>query len=187
MFGFKSKKGDVLNHWIAFADGFNLASQEFYTALEKELAVRKIPGLEISQVEFSEGGLLSDKRLYLRFLRERLAFDTCAAPFGATYFFSCRAVDIPAAVRLWHLVAVVLFLSLVNAILARFLGVTYGLLATATLVVAMVQVFRNATNSPTFSNLDTLLIRTPVIGPLYERWFRRETYYRTDTRLIYLE
>jgi hypothetical protein len=31
------------------------------------------------------------------------------------------------------------------------------------------------------------LIKTPVIGPIYERWFRKETYFRTDTRLLYLD
>jgi hypothetical protein len=186
MFGFKSKKGDVLNHWLGFVDGFSFPPQEFYAALEKQLHVRQVPGLEVSRVEWSEGGLLSDKRLYLRLLRERLAFDTCAAPFGTTYFFSCRTVDIPAAVRLWHLLAVLLFLGAVNSILMRFLGLYYSLIATAALVVAIAQVFRNAT-TVAFYDLDTLLIRTPALGPIYERWFRKETYYRTDTRLVYLE
>ena len=185
MFGFKSKKGDVLNHWIAFADGFSLPPHEFYAALEKQLQVRQIPGLELSRVEWSEGGLLSNKRLYLRLLRERLAFDACAAPFGTSYFFSCRAVNIRAVVRLWHLLVALLFFGAVDALLTRFLGFTYGLIATAALAVAIVQVFYN-TSTLGLGNLDTLLIRTPVLGPIYERWFRKETYYRTDTRLFYL-
>ena len=36
-------------------------------------------------------------------------------------------------------------------------------------------------------DLDTTLIRTPVIGAIYEAWFRKESYYRVDTRLMYLE
>ena len=35
-------------------------------------------------------------------------------------------------------------------------------------------------------DLDASLIKTPVIGPIYEVWFRKETYYRYDTRLAYL-
>jgi hypothetical protein len=35
-------------------------------------------------------------------------------------------------------------------------------------------------------DLDTALIKTPVIGAVYEAWFRKETYYREDTRLMYL-
>src|SRR5207248_270366 len=103
MFGFKRKKDEVLNHWIAFVETFNLPPQQFYASLEQEFSARNIPGLEISRVDYSEGGLLSHKRIYLRLIRERLAFDTCAAPFGTGYFFSCRTVYSPARVRLWHI------------------------------------------------------------------------------------
>jgi hypothetical protein len=36
-------------------------------------------------------------------------------------------------------------------------------------------------------DLDATLIKSPVVGPMYERWIRKETYYRHDTRLMYLE
>jgi hypothetical protein len=29
-------------------------------------------------------------------------------------------------------------------------------------------------------------MKIPVVGPIYENWFRKETYYRQDTRLAYL-
>src|ERR1017187_2236158 len=80
VFGFENKKGVILGHWIAFLDNFSFSPQEFYVAIEKELQARKIPGMEISHEEFTEGGLLSDKRIYLRLFRERLALYTCAAP-----------------------------------------------------------------------------------------------------------
>jgi hypothetical protein len=53
-------------------------------------------------------------------------------------------------------------------------------------ILAIAQVFRN-TIALGLSDLDATLIKTPVIGPIYERWFRKETYYREDTRLVYLE
>jgi hypothetical protein len=90
-------------------------------------------------------------------------------------------------VRLWHVLVVLLFFGLVNSVLTTFLGLWYGLVATVALAMAIIQVFRNASNAPAFPNLDTLLMRTPALGPIYERWFRRLTYYRHDTRLIYLE
>lgn len=37
------------------------------------------------------------------------------------------------------------------------------------------------------ANLDATLIKTPLLGPLYERLFRKETYYRKDTRIMYLD
>jgi hypothetical protein len=186
LFGFKSKKGEVLNHWIAFADGLSLSPQEFYAAVEKELATRKIPSMEMSRVEFAEGGFLSDKRLYLRMLRERLAFDTCAAPFGTGYFFSCRAVYIPPEVQLWHLLVICWLFSVIFGLLFLLLGFSYACTAFVALLIALAQVFRN-TIALGLADLDTALIKTPVLGPMYEKWFRKETYYRLDTRLVYLE
>src|ERR1700722_18754499 len=103
MFGFKSRKADVLSHWYTPVPSFSASTQEFYTSLEQELKAQEVPGLEISRVEFSEGGILSDKREYLRMSRERLVFDVCAAPFGKAYFFSCRFAEIPAVIHLWQL------------------------------------------------------------------------------------
>lgn len=38
MFGFETKKAEVLDHWITFVDGFQTSALEFYDAIEKELA-----------------------------------------------------------------------------------------------------------------------------------------------------
>ncbi len=186
LFSFKSKKDEVLNHWIAFAELFSFPPQEFYQLIEKQLTERKIPGLEISRVEYGEGGLLSDQRMYLRMIRERLAFDTCAAPFGSGFFFSCRTVYSPVVVRLWHLLAVFVLLGLLAALLVKLLGFNYGMIALAAFVPAAGQLFRNAV-SLDLTDLDAALLKTPAIGPIYERFFRKDTYYRQDTRLVYLE
>jgi hypothetical protein len=69
IFGFENKKGDILGHWIAFHDNFSFPPQDFYDAIQKELEARKIPGMEISHEEFGEGGLLSDKRIYVPMVR----------------------------------------------------------------------------------------------------------------------
>ena len=113
VFGFENKKGDLLDHWIAFLDNFNFSPQEFYAAIEKELQTRRIPGLTIAREEFAEGGLLSDRRIYLRLFRERLAIYACASPFGSGYFFSCRTVYVPALVRLCS-TSMMQFVSSVN-------------------------------------------------------------------------
>jgi len=185
IFGFKPKKDEVLNHWIGFADGYSAPPQEFYEALQHELEVRKIPGLELSEMEYPEGGLLSENRVYLRMIRERLAFDACAVPFGTSYFFSCRTVYSPAIVRFWHVLLVLFIFSILHYFLWRPLGFTYATIATVGLIVALAQIFRN-TIALGLSNLDATLLKVPAIGPIYERWFRTETYYRFDARLMYL-
>ena len=184
--GFKSKNDEVLDHWIYFADGLTLPPQEFYAAVEKAMADRKIPTMEVSRVEYAEGGLLSENRLYLRMLRERLAFDTCAAPFGNTFFFSCRTVHSPPVLRLWHIAFAFVFFAIVYSQLVRGLGMMFANIAVVALLIAIVEVFRNAVGMG-LTDLDNALMKIPVIGPIYENWFRKETYYREDTRLVYLK
>lgn len=186
VFGFSNNKGEVLTHWIAFADGFSHPPQEFYAALEKELSERKIPSMEISKVEFTQGGWLSGKRTYLRMMRERLALDACAAPFGTGYFFSCRTLYIPPLIRLWHILVLLSGFNLVGLLLLKPLGFVFATMAQVALMVAVAAVLRN-TVAFGLTNLDTFLLKMPVIGPLYERVFREETYYRFDTRLLYLK
>lgn len=186
VFGFKNKRGEVLDYKLSHADGLYVAPQEFYAQVEQELAARKFPGMEISRVQFAEGGLLSDQRVYLRLMRERLCVDTCAAPFGNLFFFSSRTVYVPALVRLWHILAALFFFFAVELVLIRPLGVTFATIAMIGLVFALAGVLRNA-SSGGFSDLDGILLKIPVVATIYEDWFRVETYYREDTRNLYLQ
>ena len=186
VFGFENKKGEILDSWIVFADSFSLSPQEFYAAIEKEMTARKIPSMEISREEFTEGGLLSDKRIYLRLFRERLALYTCAAPFGTGYFFSFRAIYVPALVRLWHILTLFFFFGVIGGLLVMLLGFSFAIPAFITLLFAIAAVFRNAT-ATAVGDLDTLLLKIPVVSTVYENWFREDTFYRIDTRFLYLQ
>ena len=184
IFTFKNQRGEILDSWIYSTEGLSLSGQDFYASIEKRLAGQKIPELEVSRVEFAQGGLLSNQRQYLRLMRERLAIDTCAAPFGCHFFFSCRTVYVPALVRLWHIVAMLWFFTIVGGGLVWLLGFSFAVIALVTLPFAIAAVFRNASASP-FADLDTLLLKIPVVATIYENWFRIETYYRVDTRTLY--
>jgi hypothetical protein len=186
VFGWENKKGEILDSWIVFADSFSFPPQEFYAAIEKEMAARKIPSMEISREEFSQGGLLSDRRIYLRFFRERLALYTCAAPFGTGYFFSFRAVYVPALVRLWHILALILLFGVFGSLLVKLLGLTFAVVAFIAFVFAVAAVFRNATAAGV-GDLDTVLLKIPIVSTFYENWFREDTFYRVDTRSLYLQ
>jgi hypothetical protein len=89
-------------------------------------------------------------------------------------------------VKLWHVVAVLALFTLIWSLLARLLGNTFAVIAVAGLMLAIAQVFRN-TIALGLSDLDAVLLKTPAVGPIYERVFRKDTYYRQDTRLVYLE
>jgi hypothetical protein len=186
MFGFSQKDTNVIDHWYALVPGFNSSAKEFYDGIEKELKTREVPGLEMFRVDFAEGGVLSQKREYLRMTRERLVFDICAAPFGTAYFFSCRFAQIPAAIKLWQLVVVLIGSFMTVAPAFKFLGLILGAIVLLAAFALLIYTLRNAV-SMGLKDLDASLIKSPVFGPIYENWFRKETYYRHDTRLMYCD
>lgn len=185
-FGYRKEKTEVLSHWFTVLDGFTYSTDEFYSQIENELTARKVPGLTLTRVDFAEGGILSDRRTYLRMIRERLVFDVCAAPFGRAYFFSVRFAEIPAIVRPWQIAACLIALLLVVSIAARSLGIVTGTLALVALLGGLAYVLRNAI-ALGLEDLDATLVKSPLVGPIYERFFRKETYHRHDTRLLYHE
>lgn len=179
-------KGVVLSHWYALIRGFNTSTKEFYSAIANELKERQIPGLDISRVEFSEGGLLSGKRQYLRMTRERLVFDICAAPFGKAYFFSCRLVELPSVIKLWQLTFWAVVFLVMAFVSWRCAGLWIGmaiLIAVCTLILFLL----HSIAVTGLGSVDRFLLRDPLIGSIYEKFFHKETYFREDTRLMYLD
>lgn len=178
-------RDQVHDHTYYLVPNFNFSSGDFYGSIEKELLARKVPGLDISRIELSEGGLLSDNREYLRLKRERLVFDICAAPFGTNYFFSFRFVELPVVIKPLDLLAFLIGLVVFFALLAKLLGTIWGFITLIVLLGFSMWIARNAI-ALGLKDLDASLLKTPVIAPLYEIFLRKETYYREDTRLMYL-
>lgn len=183
---FRRPEEGLLNHWIAFADGFQTSPGEFYTALEGQLGERKVPSMKLSRVELPEGGLLSEKRIYLRMIRERIVFDVGATPFGTGFFFSCRTAEIPLVLNLWQLGATLIILAVAAWLIFKVLGVWYGIMAIVFGTAGGIYVLRNAV-AMGLQDLDRTLLNSPVVGNVYQVFFRRETYHRIDSRLCYLQ
>src|SRR5207237_1010882 len=87
---------------------------------------------------------------------------------------------------LWHLAVAIGFFCMVYLLLERWLGTTYAAIAIAGLLIAVVETFRNAIGMG-LADLDDMLMNFPIVGPIYENWFRKDTYYRQDARLVYLK
>ena len=75
-------------------------------------------------------------------------------------------------------------LGIVLALAVKIIGFFLGPILLLFALIFWVWVMRNAIGLG-LVDVDTTLIRTPVIGSIYERYFREETYYRVDTRLMY--
>lgn len=183
---FRSKQADVLSHWYALVPDFKASTQEFYSDIEKEVQTRQVPGLAITRVDFSEGGLLSAKREYLRMTRERLVFDVCASPFGTSFFFSMRFAELPSVVKLWQLLLFFFLLVVSTMFFWNLFGFWTGSFAMLVLLGCGIWMARNAV-AMGMQDLDAALLGVPVFGAIYDRFLRKETYYRIDTRLMFLE
>lgn len=77
-----------LSHWHHSFENLQESPQKFYNSLVEAISQRNIPGIDISRIDYREGGVFSAKRLYLRVQRKEHIFDICAAPFGSGFFFS---------------------------------------------------------------------------------------------------
>jgi hypothetical protein len=81
-------KKTILSHWHHRYDEPPFSSNEFYTRIKELLQTKGIRYVSYSNVVYSEGGLLSANREYLRIKYKEFVFDICAAPFGTGYFVS---------------------------------------------------------------------------------------------------
>lgn len=175
---------EVIEHWYSLIPAENFSSREVYDHVEKEIAAQKVPGLAISRIDLAEGGVLSDKREYLRMKRERLIFDVCAAPVGVNYFFSYRFYVEPVLVRLWEILAVLTALGFLFVGSVRYVGPFLGPFLLFILACVFAWLMRNAIGMG-LRDLDATLLKIPALGPIYERFFRKDTYYRQDLRIAY--
>lgn len=175
---------EVIEHWFTLIPGQQFSSNEFYTAIEAEIKTQKVPALRISRIEVPEGGLLSDNREYLRMQRERLTFDVCAAPVGVNYFFSYRFYVEQVRVEPWQIALLLIALWFLLEGSIRFFGIFLGPTLLLMALVFLGWMMRNAIGLG-LRDLDTTLLKLPILGPVYERYFRKDSYYRQDLRIAY--
>lgn len=174
---------ELLEHWYTLATE-HFSALEVYDAIEAEIKAQEVPGLTMSRVDLSEGGLLSDNRVYLRMKRERLCFDVCAAPVGVNYFFSYRFYLTLPLVKPWEWIVFLFGLFFLYKICSN---ITYGVFAIMLFIaicVSGIWIMRNLV-ALGLRDLDATLMNLPVIGSIYERFFRKDTYYRQDMRIAY--
>ena len=115
----KSSTELLADPWCQLLENVNASPSDVYAAVECAVQARKVPGLETTREFWHEGGAISAKREYLRFTRERLVFEICAAPFGTGFFLSFRAAVVPLVI---DPLAVFVFLFIAGAVLCVLIG-----------------------------------------------------------------
>lgn len=84
----KPSLANVVSQSANTLEGIIISVSDFYKAVEEKVRARNIPDVRIKRVEWMEGGIFSDKRLYLEVRRFDSIYHICGAPFGDSFFVS---------------------------------------------------------------------------------------------------
>lgn len=183
MFGIiRKRKPIIFAHWYVPLMDFESDTGQFFQSLEEEMTKRRVPELVVERIHFKNAGLLSANRAYLRLRRERVVIDVCSAPFGTSWWFSARAAVLPGILRAWELLLFLLGIGSFFALYWQLYGLMVGGIVFGSSLLFLLVVFLTARN---WSGLDEALLYMPVIGALYERFARPESYHRQDQRLMF--
>jgi hypothetical protein len=179
------RKPRVISHWYKAYDGFQISPKDFYAAVEEAVQRRQIPDLRVERVTWKEGGGLSDFREYLRITRHRVSFDLCAAPFGTGCFISAWTATVPP-----RLLAMVYFLGTVLGswvLMSLLVGSMHvPALWAGVMVVAALYLVGLLVEERVFGDEEAVLWM-PLLGPVYERLFHPDTYFKQDAETVFWE
>jgi hypothetical protein len=171
----------ILAHWSTLYPGLQEAPREFYRRVEAAVLQRQIPELKMELIEYREGGAFSGFREYFRIRRRREVFDVCGAPFGNGFFFSWWLAEVkPSMPSLAKIVIVLVYLVLLGAAAEKF-----GFVRGPIIVIVLLSILLAIGSHAGTADFDDLILVLPLIGPLYERFFRPITYYRIDTSQMF--
>jgi hypothetical protein len=186
---------NVEAHSYQFIENISVSSHGFYHAVVRNLLSRQVPNMIPTRIEYHEGSILSAKREYLRLRRDRIVFDVCAAPFGTGFFVSWRLVTRQRSwMKLCRKVGLVWFLgtlllSMLTAMTAGFGQAlqVFGTMTILLLILTTINIIGHFVLHTWLLNIDANLSASPYYGELYAWVIGRDTYYHTDTILMFKE
>ncbi|MEO6191618.1 MAG: hypothetical protein ABIS20_01295 [Thermoanaerobaculia bacterium] len=185
--------GVVLSNWHTLFEDFSTSTQDFYAAVEAAIADRNLPDIKLSRVFFSEGGIGSAKREYLRIERQRIVFDICSAPYGKGHFFSWWLAKIPAKYGLFIVLGIALgclplCLIFLGILLKIFEGSLFGMVVLpfiSLLVIPAIFLLLGLGVERGLIGDEEWVLSIPWVGYLYYVVFNPVSYYRLDTAMMF--
>lgn len=185
MFGiWKRKRLKSGSAWSVLVSDFDTSTDAFYDLIRSAIEAKRVPDVQISEIEFREGGLLSGHRRYLRLRREYHVFDICSAPYGTSWFFSCRFGEYPMSLRYWEAAVILAAAFSLLAVHSAIFGWIWGSVVFA-LNAGSFLFLLNSLVATGLYRLDAVIMRIPVLGAFYEVFLRGDSYHRGDTRTMY--
>ena len=161
------------------------SSQTIYQSIITAVERLKLPGTKCEPQVIHEGGRFSPFRVYLQIRREFSEFLVCAAPVGESFFLTVRRIDRFPHVKWFHYLLAAGFVGLLACACVVAEGILPGLVLFCILLSLAWSVMRYAACA-TGAWLREHLHEVPILGPLYLRWFRPDTYFRQDLHAAFL-
>lgn len=165
--------------------GRQFSPQTIYEGIIESVRRLKIPGVVVEPKIIHESGPFSPYRAYLRIRREFSEFLVCAAPVGDSFFVTVRKIDRFRQAKWFHYLIVFLVYVFLSSAATLWWGWVGGAVFTMLLFALAWSLFRYAAQMAR-SWLGDHLPEIPVIGGLYLRWFRPDTYFRQDLHSAFL-
>ena len=182
----RGSASNIISHWHHPIENFQTSPLDFYALVEQALRPRQIPDISTSRVDWKEGGLLSARREYLRVKRGKLAFDICAAPFGTGFFFSSWLAEVPPPHGVLYALLIIIGCLILLGMSVQMFGFFGGLFFAAIAFPFLVWFLGYAVREGHLgAGAEDALLVIPFFGPLYERLFKPDTYYKMDTTLMF--
>jgi len=120
-------------------------------------------------------------------IRQRQVIDVCASTFGEDYFFTMREAEMQPHVTALTVLILLLVLGIALTWCVSTFGLFSGIIDFGILLIFGV-LFLFSVMRMGLSRVDGILMRLPIIGPVYETWFRRSnTYFQHDSRMVFLK
>lgn len=190
----ESTDRSVISNWHTLFEDFSTSTQDFYASVEAAVRVRNLPDIEVSRVLWSEGGIGSAQREYLRVRRKRIAFDICSAPYGGGHFFSWWLARVPPKFGAFITIAILLAALVVAGIASTILvlvmpedGCAAGLgrMFVPIFVYPVILFLLGYLVQEGLLGDEEWVMSLPVLGFLYIFFFNPLTYYRLDTAMMF--
>ncbi len=180
----KKSETVVRYRWCELIKNFTASPNDIFQAVESAVEAHKIPGLECKRVFWHEGGAVSAKREYLQFGRERLLFEIGASQFGTGFFVSFRVAEIPLTIDPLGIVLALGFIGIFLLLLVNLFGLLWGGIVLVFSLLVLLVAMRTAV-ARGLGDIDRVLMKTPLVAPLYEIFLRPITYHRIDSNEMY--
>ena len=164
---------------------FQVSPDVIYQGIMSEVERKGIPGVRYSEVILHESGPFSPYRVYLRIHREFSEFFVCAAPVGNSFFVSVRNIDRFPHVRWFHYLIVAIGFTFLWRFGVEWNGSVGGIVVPLLTFTLAWSICRCAAYSADNWFTDHLP-EIPLVGALYLRWFRPDTFFRQDIHAAFM-